>query len=96
MSSSDIIQILKEYKKTHAEEYGIQAMGVFGSVARGDATTNSDVDVVVKIEVPDPYIIVHIKEEIAEQLQQSVDIVRLRDKMNIYLKKQIEQDVIYV
>jgi len=96
MSRSDIIQQLKAFKELRAEEYGIQAMGVFGSVARYEATENSDVDIVVKIKVPNPYIIVHIKEEIAEQLQLSVDIVRFRDKMNSFLKKRIEQDVIYV
>ncbi len=96
MSRSDIIQILKVFKEQHAEEYGIQLMGIFGSVARDEATANSDVDIVVKIEIPNPYIIVHIKEEISEQLQLSVDIVRLRDKMNPFLKKRIEQDVVYV
>jgi len=96
MSRSDIIQTLKVFKEQHAEEYGIQLMGIFGSVARDEATANSDVDIVVKIEIPNPYIIVHIKEEISEQLQLSVDIVRLRDKMNPFLKKRIEQDVVYV
>jgi len=96
MSRSDIIQTLREFKEQHAEEYGIQLMGLFGSVARDEATVNSDVDIVVKIEIPDPYIIVHIKEEISEQLQLSVDIVRLRDKMNPFLKKRIEQDIVYV
>lgn len=71
-------------------------MGVFGSVARDEATANSDVDIVVKIKIPNPYIIVHIKEDIEDQLQLSVDIVRLRDRINPFLKKRIEQDVVYV
>ncbi len=96
MSRSDIIQTLRVFKEQHAEEYGIQLMGVFGSVARDEATIDSDIDIVVKIKIPNPYIIVHIKEEIAEQLQLPVDIIRLRDKMNPFLKKRIEQDVVYV
>ena len=96
MSRSDIIKILKTFKEEHSKEYGIQLMGVFGSVARDEAIASSDVDIVVKIKIPNPYIIVHIKEEISEQLQLSVDIVRLRDKMNPLLKKRIEHDAVYV
>jgi len=96
MSRSDIIQTLRVFKEQHAEEYGIQLMGVFGSVARDEATIDSDIDIVVKIKIPNPYIIVHIKEDIEDQLHLSVDIVRLRDKMNPFLKKRIEQDVVYV
>ncbi len=96
MSRSDIIQTLRVFKEQHAEEYGIQLMGVFGSVARDEATIDSDIDIVVKIKIPNSYIIVHIKEDIEDQLHLSVDIVRLRDKMNPFLKKRIEQDVVYV
>lgn len=96
MCRSDIIQILKAFKEQHSEEYGIQLMGVFGSVARDEATANSDIDIVVKIKIPNPYIIVHIKEDIEGQRQQPVDIVRLRDSLNPFLKKRIEQDVVYV
>jgi len=48
MSRSDILKILTKFKENHAEEYGILSMGIFGSVARDQATDESDVDVVVK------------------------------------------------
>lgn len=96
MSRSEIIQVLKNYKEMFAEKYGILALGVFGSVARDEVGEESDVDVVVKIKTPDPFTIVHIKEDIEEQLQMPVDIVRLRDKMNPFLKKRIEKDAVYV
>ena len=96
MSRSEIIQILKKFKEKYAEKYGILVLGIFGSVARDEAKEESDVDVVVKIKIPDPYIIVHIKEEIEEQLQLPVDILRLRDKMNPFLKKRIEEEAVYV
>ncbi len=37
MSRSEIIEILKKFKETHAEKYGILLMGVFGSVDRDHA-----------------------------------------------------------
>jgi len=96
MSRSEIIKVLKLFKEQHAEEYGILVIGIFGSVARDEAKKDSDVDVVVKIKIPDPFIIVHIKEDIEEQLQLHVDIVRLRDKMNPFLKKRIDKEAVYV
>ena len=66
MSRSDVIKILKEFKDNHAEKYGILLMGVFGSVARDQAIEGSDVDIFLKTKTPDPFNIVHIKEELEE------------------------------
>ncbi len=96
MSRSDVLKKLKEFKEKHADEYGILLMGVFGSVARDQATDKSDVDIVLKTKTPDPFIIVHIKDALEEILLQHVDIVRLRDRMNPSLKNRIEKDAVYV
>ena len=96
MSRIEIIRTLKHFKEKYAIRYGIVLMGIFGSVAREEATEASDVDIVVKTNVPDPFILVHLKEDLEKQLQQHVDIVRLRDKMNPYLKRRIESEAVYV
>ena len=96
MSRSEIIQILKEFKKNYAQEYGILLIGIFGSVARDEATEQSDVDVVVKTKTPDPFKIVHIKDDLEAQLGRHVDIVRMRDNMNAFLMERIEKEAIYV
>ena len=44
-STSDYIRLLKQFKETKAANYGIQKIGLFGSVARGDQQEWSDVDV---------------------------------------------------
>ncbi len=96
MSRSEIIEILKQFKGKYSSQYGILLIGVFGSVARDQASETSDVDIVVKTKTPDPYNIVHMKEDLEEQLNTKVDVVRLRDKMNPFLKKRIEEDAVYV
>ena len=45
---------------------------------------------------PDPYALVHIKEDIQDRLGVPVDIIRVRPKMNQQLKQRIERDAIYV
>ena len=96
MSRSDVLKKLKEFKEQHADEYGILMMGIFGSVARDQATEKSDVDIFLKTKTPDPFNIVHIKYALEEILLQHVDIVRLRDRMNPALKNRIEKDAVYV
>ena len=91
-----IIQKLKKFKERYADKYGIVLLGIFGSVARDEATEESDVDVVIQLKTPDLFAVVHIKEDIEKELQLSVDIVRLRDKMNPFLKKRIEEEAVYV
>lgn len=96
MNRSAILKILKNYKKKNSDRYNILLLGVFGSVARDDANELSDVDVVIKTKIPDAYNIVHIKEDLELKLHKRVDIVRVRDNMNGFLKKQIENEAIYV
>ena len=85
-----------KFKEKYASQYGIELLGIFGSVARDEATESSDVDIVVKTKTPDPFNIVHIKDGLEKQLHQRVDIVRLRDTMNPFLKKRIEVEAVYV
>lgn len=96
MPRESILGVLREYKKEYAEKYGILAMGVFGSVARDDAREGSDVDICIQTKNPDPFALVHIREDIESRVQAHVDIIRIREKMNPYLRQRIERDAIYV
>jgi len=96
MTRSEIIAILKQYKKENSEKYGINHIGIFGSYSRDTATGDSDIDIVIETQEPDLYKLVHIKEELEKLFNKSVDIVRNREKMNPYLKKRIEKDALYV
>ncbi len=87
---------LEEFKKINGQKYGILSIGVFGSFARDQASALSDADIVVKTNTPDPYNLVHIKENLEEQLRIPVDIVRFRETMNPFLKKRIEKEAVYV
>ena len=76
-STSEYLQLLKQFKDTKANSYGIQKIGLFGSVARGEQREGSDAD-------------------LEDLFGCSVDIVRLRDKMDSFFKQQIMKEVIYV
>ena len=44
-----VLNILRDYMATKGSVYGIEALGVFGSVARDQEREDSDVDVVIKL-----------------------------------------------
>ncbi len=92
----EVLSVLREYKRDYAEKYNILAIGIFGSMARGEAGADSDVDICVKTTTPDPYNLMHIREDIENRLRVPVDIVRIREKMNPELRQRIERDAIYV
>jgi predicted nucleotidyltransferase len=96
MGKNEIIAVLREYKNSAAKKYGIISLGIFGSIARGQADENSDIDICIKTSTPDPFILVHVKEDLEQRVHQHVDLVRVRDKMNPFLKAQIDKDAVYV
>lgn len=87
--------LLTQYKERTSSKYGIKRIGIFGSVARGEQHEGSDVDVCVELKEPDVFVMVHIKEELEELFGVSVDLVRIRERMNPVLKKNIARDSIY-
>lgn len=95
-TTQEIISILKNFKTKQAAKYGILKMGVFGSVARGEQREDSDVDVYIEGELKGLFALAGIKNELEELLGCQVDIVRLRDRMDNFLKKRIQKEGVYV
>lgn len=95
MTRNEIMEILHDYKKEFAEQYGILDIGVFGSVARDEFAEDSDVDVVVRISKPDLFTLVGIKHELEKRLLRPVDVVTYRKDMNRFLKQTIDGEALY-
>lgn len=52
MNRSEILNVLQAHKSTLAERFGVTALALFGSYARGQATEGSDVDILVSFDGP--------------------------------------------
>lgn len=96
MNRNDILNVLKNYKEVNKVKYGLVELGVFGSFARNEQTVQSDIDIVLQTKTPNLFNIVHIKDDLQNELHLSVDIVRLRKKMNPSLRRRIEEEAVYV
>ena len=51
MERDQILALLKS-RRRQLKKYGVHSLSVFGSVARGQARKNSDVDILVDFEKP--------------------------------------------
>jgi len=96
MTKNEILAYLKEHKNHFMQKYQISKLALFGSYSRNENKEDSDVDIAIETPLSDYFKLYDFKEELENSFHAKVDIVRLRDKMNMALKKRIEQDGIYV
>ena len=96
MNRNEVMGVLKSFLEKNGERYGIIALGVFGSVAKGTASEASDVDVVIQLKQSNLLILSRIRIELEEQIKHHVDMVSYRERMNPFLKHRIEEEACYV
>jgi predicted nucleotidyltransferase len=71
----DVLKKLKEIKPYMQEQWGITELAVFGSVARGEATPESDIDIMFDYSYPLGWEISDIGDYLEEQFSRKVDIL---------------------
>ena len=57
-------------------------MRIFGSVSRNEQTEQSDLDICVETETPNPFLLADLKEFLEGLFKCSVDVVRIHKNMN--------------
>jgi predicted nucleotidyltransferase len=72
----EIQAILRERRNELAQNYGVAEIGVFGSCVRGDASADSDIDILVEFERPVGFFkFLELEEKLSEWLGGKVDLV---------------------
>lgn len=95
-STLEILTILKDYKSTAYQKYGLTKIGIFGSVARGQQTEDSDVDVCYEGKAPSLITLELIQTDLENLFGSKVDLVRVREHMNHTLRDRIQKEGIYI
>jgi uncharacterized protein len=94
MASSKILQDKREEILRIARAHGAQNVGVFGSVSRGEAGTESDVDLLVKLEPGRSLLdLIAIKQELEDLLGREVDLVT-EDAVSPYIREQVLKEAV--
>lgn len=91
---SFILHTLRSQAESIKNEYSIEIIGVFGSVARGDSKSSSDIDILIGYEAPPTlFMLAKLEDHLTTLLESKVDIVSeysLRD----FVRQSIMKDVI--
>ena len=94
--NTSIIDKLRELKPILRERYGIEEFAVFGSVAKGTDTIDSDIDIaVLKMHLKSGFDLIRAKYFLKENLKKEIDIGTF-SSMKTFIKNRIQKDFIYV
>jgi predicted nucleotidyltransferase len=98
IDKTNILNYLKEHYSEFQENYHIKKIGLFGSYARDNATSNSDIDIVFEIDENTKFSMfqyLKFNKLLEDAFESKVDLVReanIKDSLKPYIQK----DVIYV
>ena len=94
ITTKEVIDKLADFKSRRSGHYGIERIGIFGSIARGQQNENSDV--CVKLNNASLITMYSIQAELEDIMKCKVDVVSLGAIMRPLFKKSLEEDAIYI
>lgn len=95
MLKQKVLDLMKE-QQAKIKEFKVQKMFLFGSVARGEETASSDIDILIKFTIPPTYdMYMDLKFFLEDLLDRKVDLVT-EDALRPEIKHYVERDLIRV
>ena len=94
-SCEEILALLRSKLPELEARFGVRSMGLFGSYATGEATEQSDVDILIDVDPAIGLRFVTLAETIEDELGLPVDLVSVRAIKPRY-REAVEQDILYV
>ncbi len=96
MTKSEVLLFLKKQKTFLQTNYGVIKIGLFGSYARNEQVSSSDIDIAVELtkenKANNYFGLLHFLED---NLNKKIDL-GIESKLKKSLKSYIEKDIIYV
>ena len=93
MGDLDCIEaLLRDLKPELERRFGVRRIGVFGSVARGEESADSDVDILVELAEPIGWELLDLQDRLEEVLGRRVDLVTagaLREEMSAAVMREV-------
>jgi len=95
MKQDIILKKLSEHRDELESRFGVASLSLFGSVAREEAASESDVDILVSfVKTPGIFSFLELKEYLEHLLQCPVDLVT-RNALKKQFREQILQEALY-
>ena len=95
MAKDEVIRLLRENMDS-IKCFGVKRIGIFGSVARHEATDKSDIDIVVEFEEDKKnfHNFIHLAFFLEDLLGRKVDLLT-PESISPYIRPYIEEEIIY-
>lgn len=91
----EVKSTLTKLKPELMSKYGVDTLGLFGSIVRDDFTEQSDIDIVVTFSKPIDTDFFDLADELEEKLNRKVDLVS-RNGIKPRYYEVIKQEILYV
>jgi predicted nucleotidyltransferase len=96
VTTNELVSNLRQLKHELHDRFGIEQIALFGSYARNEADSKSDVDIaIVKMTKKDLFKRLQAKTFLETKLNKKVDIGYF-DSMKTFIRNRIKEDLIYV
>ena len=96
MKREEVIEILRKQKADLAQQYGVKSLALFGSVARDQATSSSDVDLLVEFDRPVGYFGLFALQDHLENLFHCKVDLGTPDSLKPRIREQVMKERVYV
>ncbi len=87
--------MIRKNLSTIQKEYGVTGLTLFGSMARGDNTPQSDVDILVEMP-PKIFVLSALHRYLENLLKSSVDLIRRHSHLSSRFLNEISRDGITI
>jgi len=94
-SKEEILKTIKKELPSLKKKFKVRSIGLFGSYAREEQTTVSDIDMLVEFEVPVGFFkFIELENYLSEKLGAKVDLVT-PDALKPLIKPHIMEEAVY-
>ena len=96
MDKNKILEQISSKNQILKDRYHVKTIGIFGSFVRGEETENSDVDILVDLELPIGFFeFIRLENDLSKMLGKKVDLVT-KKSIKPAVKEDILKEVVYV
>jgi len=96
MKRKEVVQILQSQKGILEKDFGVESLQLFGSVARDEASSTSDVDLLVEFNRPTGYFGLFALQDYLEELLGCPVDLGTASSLKPGIKERVMRDLVYV
>lgn len=94
IAKNEILTFLKEQKPYLKKEFGVTKIALFGSYARGEETSKSDIDILIEVKVHNFRNRIRLCNYLESNFNKKVDLLYF-DAVRKFIMRNIQEDIVY-